>query len=212
MNEKFFDLKKEKQDRMINGAMKVFAINGYQRASTDEMVKEAGVSKGLWFHYFDNKIGLYTFVVDYAIKYMNMELSASFSADSTDFFDTTYGIEEVKMLVRKSYPYVPLFLSALGKENSPEALEAVGSYITLYNEKIEAAYEQVNREYFAPYVDKDIFDMTVFFTMKGILEEEYAKEVFDEEHYMNRVRSFLEQMRKMSVVEIPGQDAPESAL
>ena len=107
---------------------------------------------------------------------------------------------------------VPLFLSALGKENSPEALEAVGSYITLYNEKIEAAYEQVNRECFAPYVDKDIFDMTVFFTMKGILEEEYAKEVFDEEHYMNRVRSFLEQMRKMSVVEMPGQDAPESAL
>ena len=41
MNEKFFELKKEKQDRMINGAMKVFARNGYKRASTDEMVKEA---------------------------------------------------------------------------------------------------------------------------------------------------------------------------
>ena len=93
MNEKFFDLKKEKQDRMINGAMKVFALNGFQRASTDEMVKEAGISKGLWFHYFDNKIGLYTFVVDYAIKYMNMELSASLNADPSDFFATTYGIE-----------------------------------------------------------------------------------------------------------------------
>ncbi len=212
MNEKFFDLKKEKQDRMINGAMKVFAINGYQRASTDEMVKEAGVSKGLWFHYFDNKIGLYTFVVDYAIKYMNMELSASFNADSTDFFDTTYGIEEVKMLVRKSYPYVPLFLSALGKENSPEALEAVGDYITLYNDKIQAAYDSVNRECFAPYVDKDIFDMTVFFTMKGILEEEYAKEEFDEANYMNRIRTFLEQMRRMSVVEDATQNAGESRL
>ncbi len=212
MNEKFFDLKKEKQDRMINGAMKVFAINGYQRASTDEMVKEAGVSKGLWFHYFDNKIGLYTFVVDYAIKYMNMELSASFNADSTDFFDTTYGIEEVKMLVRKSYPYVPLFLSALGKENSPEALEAVGDYITLYNDKIQAAYDSVNRECFASYVDKDIFDMTVFFTMKGILEEEYAKEEFDEANYMNRIRTFLEQMRRMSVVEDALQNAGENQL
>ena len=29
MNGKFFDLKKEKQDRMINAALKVFAINGY---------------------------------------------------------------------------------------------------------------------------------------------------------------------------------------
>ena len=41
MNEKFFDLKKEKQDRMINAALKVFAENGFRRASTDEMVKEA---------------------------------------------------------------------------------------------------------------------------------------------------------------------------
>ena len=72
MNEKFFELKKEKQDRMINGAMKVFARNGYKRASTDDMVKEAGVSKGLWFHYFGNKLGLYDFIADYAVKYMNI--------------------------------------------------------------------------------------------------------------------------------------------
>ena len=47
MNEKFFDLKKEKQDRMINAALKVFASNGYKHASTDDIVTEAGISKGL---------------------------------------------------------------------------------------------------------------------------------------------------------------------
>ena len=46
MNDKFFDLKKEKQDKMINGAMQVFALKGYKLASTDDMVKVAGVSKG----------------------------------------------------------------------------------------------------------------------------------------------------------------------
>lgn len=198
MNEKFFDLKKEKQDRMINGAMKVFALNGFSRASTDEMVKEAGVSKGLWFHYFDNKIGLYTFVVDYAIKYVNMEMSAGFSAESNDFFDTTIGIEKVKMTVRRSYPYVPLFLASLDKETSPEALEAVGEYISLYRDKIQSIYEQVDRSSFAPFVDERIFDMTVAFTMKGILEEEYAKETFDERSYMGRVKVFLNQMKEMS--------------
>ncbi len=45
MNEKFFDLKKEKQDRMVNAALKVFAIHGYGHASTDDIVKEAGISK-----------------------------------------------------------------------------------------------------------------------------------------------------------------------
>ena len=52
MNEKFFELKKEKQDRMINAALKVFSQYGYNHASTDEIVKEAQIIKGLLFHYF----------------------------------------------------------------------------------------------------------------------------------------------------------------
>ena len=48
MNEKFFDLKKEKQDRMINAALKVFALHGYRHACTDDIVKEAAISKGLF--------------------------------------------------------------------------------------------------------------------------------------------------------------------
>ena len=48
MNDKFFDLKSEKQDRMINASLKVFASNGYRHASTDDIVKEA-VSKAASF-------------------------------------------------------------------------------------------------------------------------------------------------------------------
>ena len=66
MNDKFFDLKREKQDRMINASLKVFAENGYRHASTDEIVKDAGISKGLLFHYFTSKMGLYEFLFDYS--------------------------------------------------------------------------------------------------------------------------------------------------
>ena len=41
MNDKFFDLKKDKQDRIINAALQVFALNGYRHASTDDIVKLA---------------------------------------------------------------------------------------------------------------------------------------------------------------------------
>ncbi len=59
MNSKFFDLKKEKQDRMINASLKIFALQGYRHASTDDIVKEAAISKGLLFHYFGSKLGVY---------------------------------------------------------------------------------------------------------------------------------------------------------
>lgn len=52
MNDKFFDLKQEKQDRMINASLKIFSRGGYRHASTDEIVKEAGISKGLLFPLF----------------------------------------------------------------------------------------------------------------------------------------------------------------
>ena len=74
MNGKFFDLKKEKQDRMINAALKVFALQGYRHASTDDMVREAAISKGLLFHYFGSKLGVYQFVYDYSVKYISLEL------------------------------------------------------------------------------------------------------------------------------------------
>ena len=45
----FFMQKKDSQDRMINAALKVFALQGYRHGSTDDIVREAAVSKGLLF-------------------------------------------------------------------------------------------------------------------------------------------------------------------
>ena len=86
MNGKFFDLKKEKQDRMINAALKVFAQQGYHHASTDDIVREAGISKGLLFHYFGSKLGVYTFVYDYSVRYMTLELSSCVDNKCTELF------------------------------------------------------------------------------------------------------------------------------
>ena len=86
MNEKFFDLNREKQDRMINAALRIFAENGYRHASTDVIVKEAGISKGLLFHYFTSKMGLFSFLFDYSVKYMLFEYDRLISAKETDYF------------------------------------------------------------------------------------------------------------------------------
>ena len=71
---------------MINAALKIFAENGFRRASTDEMVKEAGISKGLLFHYFISKTGLYQFVFDYSVKYLTMEMTSAVNTQETHYF------------------------------------------------------------------------------------------------------------------------------
>ena len=111
MNGKFFDLKKEKQDRMINAALKIFAQNGYRHASTDDIVREAAISKGLLFHYFGSKLGTYTFVYDYSVRYMVLELKAAVSATEADPFEIWKQIEQAKLQALRRYPYVQQFLT-----------------------------------------------------------------------------------------------------
>ena len=127
MNEKFFDLNKEKQDRMINASLKLFAMNGYKHASTDDIVKEAGISKGLLFHYFGSKLGLYTFLYDYSVRFMKLELTRGVIDDNrkADYFELRKQIEFAKMQVLKNYPYMQQFLDRSRSENVKEALLAI---------------------------------------------------------------------------------------
>jgi len=46
INFQFDKLKPEKRERIINAALKEFARNGYEKASTNEIIKEAEIAKG----------------------------------------------------------------------------------------------------------------------------------------------------------------------
>lgn len=55
MDDLLLHVNPEKKERMINSALKEFSVNTFQKASTNTIVEEAGISKGLLFHYFGNK-------------------------------------------------------------------------------------------------------------------------------------------------------------
>ncbi len=127
MNEKFFDLKKEKQDRMINAAFEVFALEGYSHASTDEIVKKAGVSKGILFHYFISKLGLFTFLYDYSIRFLTLEIESSVDRNETDPFLLREAVLNAQVDAMHQYPYIQLFLQRCETEDNLEAVDAIKS-------------------------------------------------------------------------------------
>ena len=197
MNDKFFDLKKEQQDKMINGAMQVFALKGYKLASTDDMVKVAGVSKGLWFHYFVNKAGLYTFISDYCVKYLNMELAVNLSLNRTDYFDILYTVEETKAQVAKIYPFVPMMIQSMEDEKDEEIVEVAKSRLLPYTEKVNEALEKFTDEKLAKGVTRELLDMTVGYTIKGLREKAYQNGEFDSDKYLSDIRDYFEMMKNI---------------
>ena len=120
MNDRFFEQSKEKQDRIMNAALKVFSKSNYKHASTDIIIKEAGISKGLLFHYFTNKAGLYSFLYAYCVKYVQMERIQIFQNRENNFFLRTLQVEQAYEKASKKYPYIEMFLARAQLEEEEE--------------------------------------------------------------------------------------------
>ena len=135
VNEKFWDLKKSKQDNMINGSLKVFAGSGFRHASTDEIVAEASVSKGLLFHYFYSKAGLYEFLTEYSARFALVELNSGIAkAGPLPYFELQRKITASECSAMRRYPYMFLFLERAESDGTFENQEAVLSGTAPYNE------------------------------------------------------------------------------
>jgi len=201
MNEKFFDLKKEKQDRMINGALKVFAASGYAHASTDEIVKEAGISKGLLFHYFISKLGLYVFIYDYSVRYLMLELSTGVSADESDYFELLLQIKQAQLRAMKNYPYMLQFLNKSREEDVGEALLETEDKRGILPGQYEEIMGRADLARFRKDVDVEKVARILEFTMDGIMAEQFRNGSFQPDIYYEEVKQYLIMMKKFSYSE-----------
>jgi len=64
----FEKLPDEQRQTILNACLTEFAEAGYDQASTNRMVEQAGIPKGTLFFYFGNKRGLFLYLVDYCIE------------------------------------------------------------------------------------------------------------------------------------------------
>lgn len=201
MNEKFFDLKKEKQDRMINAALKIFGLNGYGHASTDEIVREAGISKGLLFHYFISKLGLYSFVYDYSVRYMLLELGTGAAAEEADLFSLLGQVLQSQVQVMKTYPYMQLFLQRSKSEDVGEALLATEEKRMILPEKYGEIMEKADQSRLKAGVDKDKLLQMFEYTANGLMQERFCDGSFQPELYHAELKEYLKLLRSISYME-----------
>lgn len=190
MNERFWNLQKEKQDRMINAALKVFAGNGYYRACTDEIVREAQISKGLLFHYFINKSGLFDFICDYSIRYMKLELSGLVNDKEENFWKHCKEIEAVKTKIMGNYPYMPMFLERACLE--PEAMVGAEAVSKLYG--YHAFIEQV----YGGTVECGIYGTIARYLAQGAMKQYLLQEKNDPGCYYAEVSALYDTMILLS--------------
>ena len=169
MNEKFYALPKDKQERIINAGYKVFASNTYKKSPVNEIALEAGISKSLLFFYFKNKKELYLFLLKQAEELTSKMLMEEDVYKGDDIFDIMYKGLMSKAKLMKSYPNMSRFSIKAYYEKDPDLAKDI--------QKIIAPYKKVDTYTALPPLDptkfKDGIDLNMMYQDLFLASEGY---------------------------------------
>ncbi len=116
------NLKPEKQERILNAALKEFAKKGYKNAMTDEIAKEANISKGALFQYFTSKKALFFFLYDHTLDIVMKEYFQKVDMDEKDIFKRLKQILSIEFTLLKKYTDLFDFIEVVNHEESKEVI------------------------------------------------------------------------------------------
>lgn len=118
----FKNVEPKKQKQILNAALKEFTEKGFEQASTNQIVKDAGIGKGMLFYYFTNKKSLYIYLINYCIDVMEREYLAEIDYSAKDIFKRLKDISKVKWRFLERHPDMINFIGALFLKN-PDKLD-----------------------------------------------------------------------------------------
>lgn len=111
--ETFENLEPIKKDKIIRSSLTIFADKGYKDASTNKIVEAADISKGTLFYYFENKKGLYHYLIEYALDTVKVEYIDHIDSTTTDFIKRISTNSKIKYQYFQKFPEVQYFLSTV---------------------------------------------------------------------------------------------------
>jgi AcrR family transcriptional regulator len=125
----FLELEEDKRTRVIEAGLREFARNTYNEASTNSMVRAAGISKGSLFKYFDNKEDFYFYILDTVVADLFEDLSSDVVKLKGDLFDILVRYAEVEFSWHMKNPdKYQLLKRAFVNDSSSLYLKAVERY------------------------------------------------------------------------------------
>lgn len=134
---------KNKRKRLINSALEEFSNNTFEKASTNNIVKNAEISKGLLYHYFSTKQALYDYLEKFCYNRMMKAVTDCIDWKEGDLFERIKTIIVSKMKVINEYPHLVKFYNVLIIDSSVEEIKRKveniepNIYERIYSENID---------------------------------------------------------------------------
>lgn len=185
MQLKILNTEPKKRDVILNAALKEFSLKGFDSASTNVIAKEAGISKGLMFHYINSKKDLFLFLYDYCADRINKEYIDLMNFNEKDIFKRLRKSYILQIELLKQHPWIFDFIMMSDMTNSEEI-----------NKKLE---ERVNKK--LSQCQKQMFEIIDETKFRSGLNLERCKQIifWTNVGFTNEI---LEDIRKSSITEL----------
>jgi TetR/AcrR family transcriptional regulator len=171
--ENFFALPVEKQNIIIDAALKTFGANGYKKSSVSDIATAAGISKAMIFHYFGTKKAMYLYFIELCTNLVMKEIDEKFDHTVTDFFERIKLSTAIKISVLKKHPAILSFLTSIYLENDEEVKEDIKTVLAKGEDfRNKIAFDGMDETKF-----KDGIDPKLVFKMLTWLGEGYATQL-----------------------------------
>ena len=196
MNEILSKIDEEKKDRILNSAFAEFGRNGFEKASTNEIVQNAGISKGLLFHYFGNKQALYETLKEFAVSHVMDLLEEGIDWNQSDLFLRVQQITALKLKAIEKYPHIYDFLKTAMEDIPVEEIK--DQYSGRMRNLIGRAYqENIDYSLFRPDVEIPKAIEMIQWTVEGAAVKLMRRKDGDMLQIMEEFQTYMELLRKL---------------
>lgn len=203
MFSKFLGLEPERQNAILNAALREFASKGFDDASTNVIAKESGISKPLMFHYVNNKKDFFLFLYDYCLDILNREYFYQINVHEKDIFERLRQTCLLKIQVIQKYPWIFDFIRVAVFTDS----EVVKDELVKRRKMVEASsferfYGDIDTSRFRSELDIEKAKQLIFWAVGGyadqILEQFKSSHIleFDFEKILTEFDGYLNELRK----------------
>ncbi|KHE67114.1 TetR/AcrR family transcriptional regulator [Halobacillus sp. BBL2006] len=203
MDSKFLNLEQEKRDRILNAALAEFAQRGYKQASTNQIVKDAGISKGALFHYFKNKKDLYLSLYDHFIDLFLTQMQEQLDWTEKDIFIRNRKLASIKIELFHRYPEIFNFLNSVLTEDAREIQKALQvRRETFLSQNYKEMMADIDPSPFREGVDVDKAVDVITWSLEGFSYRQQAKvkgrklDEIDLEEVLDELDDYIEVLKQ----------------
>lgn len=205
MDERFnhIDTTNPKVHKIINCAFQEFSHYSFEKASTNNIVKKAKISRGLLYHYFKDKQDLYEFLIYYSLKITAEHMDQKIDWEETDFLARMRQAHESRLEDLFRYPYLTTFFQQIYNSGSDA--------VTEMRNKFEEYYPGLRNKIYTHNIDfttvKEGIDIkkminTVRYTLRLVGKELWdeiqgGKKEFDKDVFLKIYDEYLDFFRKV---------------